>query len=358
MGIFYVLLLAPIAIQHFTIRGQSVDYDKKNRRTLFLFFFLLAIVVGLRHQSIGTDTRNYIYYFERYSDKSWSELRKSSVEFGFAYFIKAISVFTDNPQVFFMVTSIITFAMIYPTYRRLCTDSSLTIVLYAMLSTFVMAFSGIRQMLVIGIGFIAYELTRNKKPIPYIIIILLSMTIHTSAFMLLFMYPIYHAKITKKWLYVVAPIVLLIFIFNRQIFSTLSILLEMFTKYNTSITDTGAYTMLILFAIFAVFAFLIPDESSLDKETIGLRNFLLFSLVLQMFAPLHSLAMRMNYYYIIFIPLLIPKIIKARNERWGQVAIFARHIMVVFFLVYFFYNAYVGDNNLHAFPYKFFWEAA
>ena len=97
--------------------------------------------------------------------------------------------------------------------------------------------------------------------------------------------------------------------FNKQIFSVLGSLIVRFTKYDASITQTGAFTMLILFAAFAVFAFLIPEDSALDAETIGLRNFLLLSVVLQMFAPLHTIAMRMNYYYIIFIPLLIPKIL-------------------------------------------------
>ena len=74
-----------------------------------------------------------------------------------------------------------------------------------------------------------------------------------------------------------------------------------------------------------------------------------------MFAPLHTLAMRMNYYYIIFIPLLLPRIIEYRSRRWNQVAILGRHIMVVFFLVYFFVNA-SGGGGLNVFPYHFFWE--
>jgi hypothetical protein len=212
-------------------------------------------------------------------------------------------------------------------------------------------------MLAIGLGFIAYEFTRKKKLIPFILVVVLAISFHISAFMLLFMYPIYYAKITKKWLYVVVPIIALIFVFNRQIFLTLSVVLEMFTKYDASITETGAYTMLILFAILAVFSFVIPDESRLDKETMGLRNFLLLSLILQMFAPLHTIAMRMNYYYIIFIPLLLPKIIEARSKTWEGVAVVGRHVMVVFFLAYFFYNAYTGTNNLHVFPYHFFWES-
>ena len=81
---------------------------------------------------------------------------------------------------------------------------------------------------------------------------------------------------------------------------SLGVLLARFSGYDASITQTGAFTMLMLFVMFAVFAFLVPDDATLDAETIGLRNFLLLSIVLQMFAPLHTLAMRMNYYYIIF----------------------------------------------------------
>jgi hypothetical protein len=105
-----------------------------------------------------------------------------------------------------------------------------------------------------------------------------------------------------------------------------------------------------------LFAFLIPDEFMLDAETIGLRNFLLLSLVIQMFAPLHMLAMRMNYFYIIFIPLLLPKIIACRSKRWNQVAVLGRHVMVAFFLIYFFAGAFRG-SALHVWPYHFFWEA-
>lgn len=211
-------------------------------------------------------------------------------------------------------------------------------------------------MLAIGIGLIAYECTRKKKLIFFLLFVLLAFSFHISAFMLIFMYPLYHAKITKKWLCAVVPVLIITLVFNEQIFSVLGSILERYTGYDASIVQTGAYTMLILFALFAVFAFVIPDESRMDKETIGLRNFLLLSLVIQMFAPLHTIAMRMNYYYIIFIPLLMPKIIAYRSARWGQIALIARHVMVIFFLVYFFINATQG-GKLHVFPYHFFWES-
>ena len=355
MAVFYVLLLLPLVIQHVTIKGHAIHYERRCGAALCLFFCILTALVMFRHSSVGADTNNYIRIFNKFSRTEWQNIAGTHYEIGFAVLNKIISVFFKNPQIYLAIVAVATSVLIFPTYKRLNADPSLTIVLFCIMSTFVMMFSGIRQMLAIGIGFIAYEFTRKKKLIPFVLMVLLAMTFHTSAFMLAFMYPVYHAKITKKWLYVVVPVLTVIFFFNRPIFSVLTAVIARFTAYEGSISSTGAYTMLILFAIFTVFAFLIPDESQLDAETIGLRNFLLLSLVIQMFAPLHTLAMRMNYYYIIFIPLLLPKIIECRSKRWNQVAVLGRHVMVGFFLLYFFYNASKG-GNLHVFPYHFFWE--
>ena len=355
MGIFYTLILVPMVIQHVVIRGLYINYEKRNRKALTLFFFILTILVACRHESVGNDTMNYMYFFESFTNMEWDEIRERSLDLGFSYFNKLVSLISEDSQFFLAITAIITILMIFPTYKRLCTDSSLTIVLFCTMSTFVMLFSGLRQMLAIGIGFIAYEFVRNKKTIPFIISVCIAMSFHTSAFMIAFMYPLYYANITKKWLIVVVPVLGMTFLFNRQIFSVLSVFIMRYTQYDGTISPTGAFTMIVLFAAFSVFSFLVPDEAKMDREIIGLRNFLLFALILQMFAPLHSLAMRMNYYYIIFIPLLLPKIIEYRNNRWTQVAMAGRHIMIAFFAGYFFFNAYSG-GSLNVFPYHFFWE--
>jgi hypothetical protein len=351
---FVILLIFPILAQHIGVKG--IDYQKKNRFALFFFFTFLTVLVMLRHESIGNDTQSYIYYFKKFSQISWSEVGNGSLEIGFIIYNKLVAMICDAPQFYLGVSAIAVSLLIYPTYKRLCIDSSLTIVLFCVMSTFVMMFSGVRQMLAIGIGFVAYEFTRKKKLISFIIAVLIAMTVHTSSVMLVFMYPLYHAKITKKWLLVVVPALTLIFAFNGPVFSVMTLIISRFTKYEGGISSTGAYTMLFLFAIFAVFAFVIPDEARIDEETIGLRNLLLLALVIQMFAPLHTLAMRMGYYYIVFIPLLIPKIIQQRSDRWSQVAVVGRHIMVIFFFAYFFISKINDSGNLHVFPYHFFWE--
>ena len=118
--------------------------------------------------------------------------------------------------------------------------------------------------------------------------------------------------------------------------------------------------MLILFALFTIISYILPDDKAIDRETIGLRNFLLFAVLLQCFAPVHYLAMRMNYYFIMFIPILIPKVLKNTKYHFGDVAWLAKIVMNGFFLVYYLFNTYVscqtGLSALDTYPYKFFWE--
>ena len=165
MAVYYILLLVPLMIQHFSVRKRDINYQAKNDAALFFFFALMTVLVMLRHETVGTDTSVYTNHFFRYSNTKWSDLAQSPLEIGYSFFVKLIAVFTASPQVCFAITAIVTFAMIYPTYKRLCEDASLTIVLFCTMPIFVMMFSGIRQVLAMGIGVIAYEFTRSKKKI-------------------------------------------------------------------------------------------------------------------------------------------------------------------------------------------------
>ena len=351
---YLILLTVPILLNPF-VKDTTINHVKMSKLPLLLFFGFLTVMVMTRHHNVGSDTNKYIYIFQRIAQTSWNRLTEHSLEPGFQLFSKLISLLSKDPQVFLAAAGLMVSALLYPTYRRLCIDAPLTIVLFCIMSIFPMMLSGIRQMMAIGFGMIAYAFVRRRKPILFLLMVAAAMSFHTSAFMLLFMYPLFHARINKKWAFFSIPALVIAFVFNRQIFGLLGALLQSFTKYEATLTATGAYSMLILFAAFVVFSFVIPDDALLDDETIGLRNFLLLSLVLQMFAPLNFLAMRMNYYYIAFIPLLLPRIIACASVRYRSIAAWARNIMVVFFFVYFFVRANSGIT-LRTVPYHFFWE--
>ena len=354
---YYTLIVIPLIPLLFRYKGIKLGKNiviSKNELSIGLFFFILIVFVSLRANTIGNDTRNYIYLFKSFADMSWKELFFDK-EPAYAILNKLISYISTNPNVFFFFAALIYIIPIAILYIDNIEIPVLTIALFISMSTFVMLFSGIRQSIAIALGVISFYFTKNKKLIPFILVVLLAIMFHRSAFMLAFMYPLYHLRITSKWLLIVVPIMIIVFVLNKPIFSFLAIFLS--SSYEVNVRSTGAYSMIILFALLSVFSYVVVDEEKMDKTTFGLRNFLLLATMLQMFAPLNSLAMRMNYYYIIFIPLLIPKIIKSTSLRWRQVSNFATYVMTVFFFIYFLFFA-TSANSLHTFPYQFFWEVA
>ena len=322
---------------------------------MWLFWGILFILLAFRHELVGIDLLNYKSIFNFISASDWTRALSRSPEMAWSFMNKLISMLGGDFRVLLVITAILSVFWLAKAYLKYLQDISLTISLLIIMPNFILLFSGLRQAIAISLGFLAFEFVRNKKMLAFVTIVAIAILFHISAFLLLFMYPLYHAKIRKKHLIFIIPALLIVWVFNRSIFGFLSLILNQFTDYDTNITETGSVTILILFILLAVFSYVVPEESKMDADTIGMRNFLLLSVAIQMFAPLHNLAMRMNYYYIIFIPLLIPKIIACKSERWSQFAVLGRHVMVAFFLIYFFVNAGRG-GNLNVFPYHFFWE--
>ena len=275
---YYVLLLLPLFIQTSSIRG--IDNERKNKFCLKLFFGILLVMLMFRHRTVGNDTSNYIHLFENIASTPLRSVQVFADEFGFVLLNKLVSFISTEPQLLIAVCSIIIVLLIAPVFIKANQDAGLTIALYCTMSTFVMMFSGIRQMIAIGIGFVAYHFVKQKKIIPYILCIILAFLFHNSAIMLLLLYPIYYAKITKKWLYAVIPIMTIIFVFNREIFTAVVWVLSQYSRFDGTISSTGAYTMIILFVILSAFSYVVPDENKMDEETIGLRNMLLLATVL------------------------------------------------------------------------------
>ena len=87
-----------------------------------------------------------------------------------------------------------------------------------------------------------------------------------------------------------------------------------------------------------------------------MRNLLLLSIVLQIFALMHPLSMRMNYYFLIFVPILIPRIASRSKKQFAQIGQLSVIVMSVFFMCYFLYGVITDNDALNIYPYVPFWE--
>ncbi|MBO5286898.1 MAG: EpsG family protein [Clostridia bacterium] len=353
---YYLLVLAPPAISYLLCSRQQ---DKKRRivMSMLLFFAGYLLLLCLRDISIGVDNRNYSHIFEQIADLKWDKLADVEMEQGFVFLNKLVSTFTEDYQLLISVISMIAVVPMAIFYVKESESSFLAIALFIGIAPFSMYFSGLRQILAIAFVFPVYYCAKHKKPLLFILLVLAAMLFHKSAFIMFIIYPIFHIKITPNKMLILAPAILFIYIFNESIFGfLLRIMGDKYEEQYGELQATGAIMMIVLFAILVFFAFVIPEEDKMEKETVGLRNMLVICLVLQLFSPVSTVAMRMNYYFLPFVPVLIPKIINRSKQQYRQVAMLATAVLVLFFVIRFFFTASTGADILQIFPYKFYFE--
>ena len=355
---YFILIVFPTIIWLFYDRvrfniGNKLIYETKYL-SIDAFMLILLCLLSFRGLACGNDTSQYFRLFKEYSASKLSGLLSAqNHEFGYKLLNKLVGYITDNYQIFLTITSILCICPVWYFYKKESEISLLTIALFLSVAPFFMFFSGIRQCLAMAIGIFSWYATKNKKPWLFILLVLLALQFHSSSFILFVLYPLYYAKITKKWLWFVVPCMVTVYIFRAFIFD---FLLSRLWEDFGAIQETGAYTVLFLLIAFAIYSYVLVDDALLDQDTIAMRNFLLLSIIIQFFAMLHPLSMRMNYYFLIFIPILIPKIVKCCKEKYRSIGRISVYVMILFFLFYF-VNMMLTDNDaLNIFPYIPFWK--
>ena len=349
---YYFLIGFPMLLSLVPYRDDRKVFNK--RFPLLVFFLIFITLLSLRHVTCGVDLMTYRLKFHHPVPIHLLSLFDFSVkESGFLLFTAICKKTTNSFQFYLFLCALLSLVPIMVLYLKESNHSLLTIALFVGIAPFSMFFSGLRQSIAMGIGAICYFCCKNKKPVPFLILVFLAFTFHQSSIVLLFMYPLMHLRITKKWLPLVVGVFAVCFVFRNQIFG---FALHFSDKYESRyvISQTGSYMYLLLLLLLTIYSFVMLKDSEFDA--FGLRNILVFTLILQSFALSNSVAMRLNYYYLIFIPLLIPKVVDSARTEFRQIAKVSPGVFVCFFILWFFKEAYTGADILQVFPYVPFWS--
>lgn len=361
--LLFVPALVPLFVyqpkRHGIIYDYSVVVRKRSEMLIFLFFIGFFILLSLRDFSVGKDLLTYKSIFESCQVMGLRDLTNMSWELGYLIYNKIITLISSNYRFFLIITSLIILIPIYALYSQEKRYGYLLIVLFINMPCFLMIFSGLRQAISISLGILAYMLIDKKKYVWCGVLILVAILFHTSAAVLVLLYPAFFLKIKTKHLLYIAPVLLLIYIFRIPIITFfIALAPSKYIEFYGEVQQTGAIGMMILFLIFLIFSFVVMDESDMSNKDYFMRNILLIATILQLFVPVHGLVQRISYYFIIFVPVALLCVVRKPRPSMIQVSSFATIVMSVFFTLYFFYTAlFSTDNLLDVFPYKFFWSS-
>lgn len=285
-----------------------------------VFLFLIAAIRDLDYG----DVYSYKIAYNRLINRTYSSLFNEWIsgdlkDFGFYAFSKFFADLGFSANFWVLLIAAI-FAFLCSIYLYKFSEQPF-IGLVSMLSLFyIFTFTGLRQAMSLGITFLAYTFISKKKPIAFVISVLIASLFHSSALILLPAYLFAKMKIGYKQPFLVMTSVIIAVFFPNFIRNVITTLawnesLEQYADRDISLSWTGFIIQLAIWIFCIYFRRRINEDKKYMYSYIdSLINLLTIGLCLQCFAVNVAEAFRLSYYYSFCAIALMPNVIEKQTE--------------------------------------------
>ncbi len=279
--------------------------NKETAKRIFFFAVCVAVILfqGFRSFSVGVDLSGYIPAFSNIGTMHHFKLKYQNYEAGYIVLNRVLYMLGFNERQFLISVAVIVQVPIFYTMSKYSENSLISVLWYLSFGNFIMTFSGLRQSIAMSFCFLAYFFIKQKKLIPFILLIIFASLFHSSALFCLLLYPAYFIKITKKSVIIAFGVYAIIFIMRSKLLVVLS---KLYYEKGVEEQNNGAYTMLVVYLLLFIVSFLGNCE---DEDFIGLRNILFVIAVIYSFAPMHNFVTRISFPLSLYMTIFIPKLI-------------------------------------------------
>lgn len=293
---------------------------KGNIKFILIAFLLLYVIMGLRDVYTGGSDASgahgsYPVIFRSMEDTDWSNLSGSgnrNYNIGFFYLMKILYLLTDGDYQLFI--SIISLFMLF-SYMRfiwMYSPSPIQSILYFLgLLYYTFLFDALKQALAMSVLLFAFDAIIEKRPIKFIILVLVASLFHFPALVFLPAYWLGQMRIGSFFLILLAALLLVTYLFRDQI---LNLMLDAYGSEDTEASMSGVRFLrnkaIVIIVIVVAAAILRPPTGS-DTVYSTLLIFTGVSIVFQTFCGYNNIFERLADYYfhtsIVLLPLIFEK---------------------------------------------------
>ncbi|UEL48761.1 EpsG family protein [Terrisporobacter hibernicus] len=336
--------------------GEEIYEARTNLFMALVTFSVIIFFAGLR--SGIADTYAYIKMFDEYP--FWGDALKfitdpDAREPGFRVFSILIKTYiSQDYHVWLLIIAIISgIGIMYPLYNYSC-NYGISVFLFMVSCQFTWMLNGMRQFLVACILFACTPLILNKKPIPYIIIVLIMSTIHQSALVMIPAYFIVNSEPWSKRTMIFVGVIILAILFTSQFASLLDRFVEN-SDYASSMnefkeTDDGTSIIRILVESVPIVMALLYRNKIKDrlipiiKISINMSlissGLYIISRIARSGIMLGRLPIYFSLYNMILLPWLIKNIFEKKERR------LVNYGMIICYLGFFYYQMCIAWGGL------------
>lgn len=323
LGVVYICSWAA----RLNAKEKVLEVDSKKYNNLFIVIALISLIVvsGFRYK-VGTDYSQYSEIYTVFAPNStvWDE-----EEPGFMALCKFLTNYSMDPQLMFLVTSIITNILIVLTIKKYSTKFELSMFLYITTFIYYSTMNGLRQWMAAAIIFSGYKYLLNRDFKKYIIFILIASTLHSSALIMILVYFIINNKtFSKKNLMIVVGFILATLCYSQ--FSDILFGILGNTSYGhyeevMGVGGNGVNPLRVAVYLAPLLVSLIyykkinPTE---DEKVDILINLCILDTLIWILALQNIFFARLTFYFDLYFLFLIPRIVSMDEKEFNRLAYF------------------------------------
>ena len=264
-----------ILILGFLMKNKLND-SKWKKRYLFIVFFQMALIQGLRGINVGTDTHLYVNTYDNYLTNSYYYFQYIHFEPIFRLIYTICHFLKFNSSHMLLLVSLITMFGFAFFINKNSKNVVLSVFLFACL-LYPNSFNILRQYLALSISINAYPLIFEKKYFRGIFLIVFSYFIHSTSLLLLLLIPLRYIKKTKTRVLLLIILLPITYFFGENfVFLGLNILGKTFyvSRYMADRLFRMTTGVTILFYLLSeLFVHICKNENDNEKqELIFLSN--------------------------------------------------------------------------------------
>ncbi|SEL32528.1 EpsG family protein [Carnobacterium iners] len=333
-----------IIIGYIAIVGMSRIISPNKKFFSLIASFSLLIIAAFRSIEFGSDTIGYVKAYQELEYKSLSILIKEFL-FGngkdpvFYIFSKLINMSGANFRIWLLILSGIFIFSVERTIRKYSPYPYLSYVAIISLGYFFFSLTGLRQTLALSLILLSYPFLKEKKKLPFIVIVFIASLFHSSALVFLFSYPLANMRLGYKHILGLGASLFISVFFSDYIRYFVKIFswtetLSSYALQEAKLSYSGFIIQLSILLFCVIFKERLIKE---DTKNLILYNLLFIGLIFQSFAPVIAEFFRISMYFSIFSIILVPRainVVKDKNLR-----------VLVYFIIFILFVSYILWTN-------------
>ena len=265
--VFVFILLVLVDSTRITKRHKVTNDNK-----IVLFVAIIFLYGGLRAPMSMID--DYTTIYTNLQSISFRDvfLHYSTREPIFLCLVKVIGMITSNEQLLFLVQACIVSVGFGFFVKRRSTDPLISFLVFLSLRDYSFCLAAMRQGIAIAVFLgIADKYLNEKKLLRFLISVIFASFFHTSALLLVLVYPCYHNyKDTKRFIYVIAGISVFFIAFSN-VLSYVVRAIPFINKYDSYVQEayyhSGIQTTLLIYTVLVIIiAFILKNLDSVSEQ--------------------------------------------------------------------------------------------